>query len=74
MLMGLRLAEGVDLAAKAARFGLDPAELCDGGKLTFYGRQGLTWHDGTRVGVTPQGMPLLDALLAELVPTALVSA
>jgi putative oxygen-independent coproporphyrinogen III oxidase len=74
MLMGLRLAEGVDLAALAARFGLSEAELCDPAKLDFYGRQGLAWRNGDRVGVTPQGMPLLDALLGELVPVDLVSA
>lgn len=74
MLMGLRLAEGVDLAALAARFGLSEAALCDPAKLDFYARQGLAWRRGGRVGVTPQGMPLLDALLGELVPADLVSA
>lgn len=74
MLMGLRLREGVDLAAMAARFALDGAALCDPAKLAFYETQGLTWRSGSRIGVTPDGMPLLDALLAELVPAALVSA
>ena len=32
MLMGLRLAEGIDLAALAARFGLGEAALCDAGQ------------------------------------------
>jgi oxygen-independent coproporphyrinogen-3 oxidase len=72
MLMGLRLAEGVDLAAKAARFGLREDELCDPAKLAFYAAQGLAWRHGARVGVTPQGMPLLDGLLGELVPAGLV--
>jgi putative oxygen-independent coproporphyrinogen III oxidase len=74
MLMGLRLAEGVDLDAYALRFGLPTDELCDPSKLAFYASQGLTWQKGGRVGVTPQGMPLLDALLGELVPAALVAA
>ncbi len=74
MLMGLRLREGVDLAAMAARFALDGAALCDPAKLAFYETQGLTWRSGSRIGVTPDGMPLLDALLGELVPAALVSA
>jgi oxygen-independent coproporphyrinogen-3 oxidase len=74
MLMGLRLAEGVDLAATARRFGLAETELCDTAKLAFYARQGLAWRQDARVGVTPEGMPLLDALLGELVPEALVSA
>jgi oxygen-independent coproporphyrinogen-3 oxidase len=74
MLMGLRLAEGVDLAAMGHRFDLAIEELCDQAKLAFYGRQGLVWQDGERIGVTPQGMPVLDALLGELVPAALVTA
>jgi oxygen-independent coproporphyrinogen-3 oxidase len=74
MLMGLRLAEGVDLAAKAARFGVSVDELCDPAKLEFYIKQGFAWQEGTRIGVTPQGMPVLDGLLGELVPAALVAA
>ncbi|MEJ5975936.1 radical SAM family heme chaperone HemW [Novosphingobium sp. PS1R-30] len=74
MLMGLRLAEGVDIARLAARFGLSQHQLCDPAKLTFYAGQGLTWRAGPRLGVTPQGMPLLDALLGELVPAELVAA
>jgi oxygen-independent coproporphyrinogen-3 oxidase len=74
MLMGLRLAEGIDLAAMAARFGLAQDELCDPGKFAFYAEQGLVWRTGDRIGVTGDGMPLLDALLGELVPAALVAA
>ena len=73
MLMGLRLREGLDLAAAAARFGFRPAELIDPGKLTLYRAQGLVWQDDTRIGVTEAGMPLLDALLGELVPAELVA-
>ena len=72
MLMGLRLAEGVDLAQIAARFGLTPAELCHADKAAFYARQGLVRQQGDRLTVTEQGMSLLDGLLAELVPEALV--
>jgi coproporphyrinogen III oxidase-like Fe-S oxidoreductase len=74
MLMGLRLAEGVDLAELAARFGLNASELHDAPRCSRYQRQGLLWFEGSRVGVTPAGMPLLDALLAEIVPDDLVSA
>ena len=74
MLMGLRLREGIDLAAMAARFGLAPAALLDPAKAELYRQQGLVWQDGTRVGVTEAGMPLLDALLGELVPAELVEA
>ncbi|MFC0685203.1 radical SAM family heme chaperone HemW [Novosphingobium clariflavum] len=72
MLMGLRLGEGVDLAALADRFGLTPDQLCVGGKAAFYETQGLVWRQGSRLGVTDQGMALLDGLLAELVPADLV--
>lgn len=74
LLMGLRLAEGVDLAAMSRRFGFSAAELIDPAKLALYESLGLAWRTGERVGVTPQGMPLLDALLGELVPAALVAA
>ena len=50
MLMGLRLREGVDLAALATRFGLTEAELCDPAKLAFYRAQGLVWQRGARIG------------------------
>ncbi|WP_374280743.1 radical SAM family heme chaperone HemW [Novosphingobium sp.] len=74
MLMGLRLREGVDLTALAARFGLAPEALCDADKLEFYTRQGLCWSGDGRIGVSDAGMPLLDGLLAELVPADLVAA
>ena len=74
LLMGLRLAEGVDLAGLSERFALAPGELVDPAKLALYESLGLAWRNGRRIGVTPQGMPLLDALLGELVPAALVTA
>ena len=72
MLMGLRLREGVNLGELASRFGLDPAELHNATKTIFYEKQELVWQSGAKLGVTESGMPLLDALLAELVPSALV--
>ncbi|WP_395394849.1 radical SAM family heme chaperone HemW [Novosphingobium sp. BL-8A] len=72
MLMGLRLDEGVDLDSLAARFGLAIADLCVEAKAAFYERQGLVWRKGNRLGVTDQGMALLDGLLGELVPADLV--
>lgn len=74
MLMGLRLREGIEPAALAARFSLAPAALLDPAKAELYRQQGLVWQDGARVGVTEAGMPLLDALLGELVPAELVEA
>ncbi len=72
MLMGLRLAEGIDLAELAARFAVTTGELCDPQRFAFYQTQGLLWQDSSRIGVTEAGMPLLDALLGELVPAGLV--
>ena len=74
LLMGLRLREGIDLAGLAARFELPAQALCNPGKLAFYVAQGMAWRDGARIGVTETGMPLLDGLLAELVPAELVAA
>ncbi|MFZ5744175.1 MAG: radical SAM family heme chaperone HemW [Pseudomonadota bacterium] len=74
MLMGLRLREGIDLAAMAARFALPEAALLDAAKAELYRQQDLVWQVGARVGVTEAGMPLLDALLGELVPAELVEA
>ncbi|MCJ2181885.1 radical SAM family heme chaperone HemW [Novosphingobium sp. 1949] len=73
MLMGLRLREGVDLAALAARFGLAPTDLCHDAKAAFYEDQGLVWREGARIGIAEAGMALLDGLLGELVPENLVS-
>ena len=74
LLMGLRLREGIDLCGFSARFGQTSSALIDQAKLGFYTEQGLTWQRGDRIGVTPQGMPLLDGLLGELVPAELVGA
>lgn len=67
LMMGLRLREGVDVAALAARFALPPGSLIDAAKLAFHEAGGLVRRDGDRVIVSDQGMPLLDALLPELI-------
>jgi oxygen-independent coproporphyrinogen-3 oxidase len=67
LLMGLRLGEGVDLAMLARRLDLPGAALIDAAKARFYGDLGLVRQTGDRLVVTPDGMPLLDALLGELV-------
>ncbi len=72
MLMGLRLAEGVDLGQLSARFALPQAALCDPAKLAFHAGNGLAWRNGDRIGATQRGMVLLDALLGELIPGELV--
>ena len=72
LLMGLRLTEGLDLAALTARFGIGP--LVDETAIARLRALGLVEHEGARLSVTPAGRPLLDALLAELVAERLVEA
>ncbi|MDP2130649.1 MAG: radical SAM family heme chaperone HemW [Erythrobacter sp.] len=74
LLMGLRLTEGVDLAALTARFGLPRAGLIEDVALTRLITLGLMWQDGARIGVALPGRALLDALLAEVVADTLVAA
>ena len=74
LLMGLRLREGVDLSKLEARFGFGSEALLDRSKLDLHTNLGLVWQSGSNIGVTSKGMPLLDALLADLVNDALVSA
>jgi oxygen-independent coproporphyrinogen-3 oxidase len=74
LLMGLRLTEGVDLAALSARFGLPLGGLVEEAALARLVSLGLMWQDGSRIGVAPPGRALLDALLAEIVADTLVAA
>ncbi len=67
LLMGLRLREGVDLSHIARRTGFGPAALFHGDKLALLSREGLITRDVERVTVTAQGMPVLDAILGEIV-------
>lgn len=73
LLMGLRLGEGIDLAALGARFGFPETALIDPAKRAFHIGNGLLREEAPRLIVTEAGMPLLDALLAELVPVDLVT-
>lgn len=74
LLMGLRLAEGIDLAGMAQRFGLPEESLLDPQEVIGARKLDLLWKRGSHVGVTGRGMPLLDALLPRLVSDSLVSA
>ena len=67
LMMGLRLDEGIDLAAMARRFGIAAEALIDPRKQALYENQGLVRRDGSQIAVTEAGMPLLDALLPELI-------
>ncbi|HEX7857369.1 MAG TPA: radical SAM family heme chaperone HemW [Sphingobium sp.] len=64
LMMGLRLAEGVDLRALGERLGVK-ADV-DRKAAARLQAQGLVQMDGERIIVTPEGMLLLDAILAAL--------
>ncbi|MFC3099465.1 radical SAM family heme chaperone HemW [Altererythrobacter lauratis] len=74
LLMGLRLTEGINLAALAARFALPHDNLINRAAMAELERLGLVWQTPARLGVTPAGMPLLDAILPRLVADGLVAA
>ena len=73
LLMGLRLTEGIDLADLSRRFSIPREQLVNPEKLALYGTLGLVAREGDHLAVTDAGMPLLDALLGELVPEELVA-
>ena len=73
LLMGLRLAEGIDLAAMSTRFGMNEQALIDMREVERLAQLGLVGRSGNRLIVTDAGMPLLDAVLGELVADELVS-
>ncbi|HSG55785.1 MAG TPA: coproporphyrinogen III oxidase, partial [Paracoccaceae bacterium] len=74
LLMGLRLAEGIDLSALSARVAIPPEHLVDPVEEAGLAALGLLRRDGQRLIITPKGMPLLDAILPRIVPDELVSA
>jgi len=74
LLMGLRLSEGVSLPDIAGRFGLDANHLIDCHRCEMLERLGFVRRTGGRLVVTGKGMPVLDAVLGELVHPELVAA
>lgn len=62
LLMNLRLAEGLDLAAYEKRWGTTPSPA----RIADLMGQGLIAREGTMLRATPQGMLLLNSLIAEL--------
>ena len=65
LVMGLRLTEGVDLERIAAATGLH--HLVEPTAERRLANLGLVRRDGARLALTEQGMPLLDAVLTDLV-------
>jgi oxygen-independent coproporphyrinogen-3 oxidase len=67
LMMGLRLAEGVDLADLAARTGVAQEALVDEAAIVRLAGHGLLVRTDDHLTVTPAGMLLLDGILAEIV-------
>ena len=70
LLMGLRLAEGVDLGRIARIGGTRPDALIDGRAVQRLAAQGLIVSDADHLTVTEAGMLLLDAILPLVVADA----
>ncbi|MEJ0027873.1 MAG: radical SAM family heme chaperone HemW [Rhizomicrobium sp.] len=62
LLMNLRLAEGLDLAAYRARWGTAPSAA----RITSLAEDGLLTLDGDHLTATPRGRLLLNSVIAEL--------
>ena len=62
LLMNLRLAEGLDLAAYRARWGMEP----DAKRMQSLVDDGLLRRDGERLIATPRGRLLLNSVIAAL--------
>jgi oxygen-independent coproporphyrinogen-3 oxidase len=74
LVMGLRLAEGIDADALAQRFGLD--SIVDWAKIDRLVRSGHLARSGGLIAATSKGRLLLDRILGEIAlpePIALVS-
>jgi oxygen-independent coproporphyrinogen-3 oxidase len=75
LVMGLRLREGIDAGAIAARFGLPM--LVDWRRVERLADSGHLVRDGERIALTAKGRLVLDHILGEIaatVPAALVAA
>ena len=65
LVMGLRLDEGIDIAALKRR-GIDLAIILDEPAIDRLSSTGLIVHDEDRLRLTESGMPVLDAILREI--------
>jgi oxygen-independent coproporphyrinogen-3 oxidase len=63
---GLRLSEGIDTQEFEARFGRDPWTLY-GAELEPFLDAGMMWKEGSRVGLTRQGMLVANEILTTFV-------
>ena len=74
LLMGLRLAGGIDLAAFEARFGRSRWAMVSEQALATYTNLGFVWQRSDRIGVERKGMAVLNTLISALVEDGLVGA
>lgn len=63
LVMGLRLAQGIDLAMLSQRFG---RSIVDDEVVARLCGHGLLWREGDRVGTSDHGRLLLDSILGEI--------
>ncbi|MEO6432422.1 MAG: radical SAM family heme chaperone HemW [Sphingomicrobium sp.] len=71
LVMGLRLAEGVDIGRVAERFACDPVDWVEVDRLVASGH---LQRSGGRIALTPAGRLLLDHILGRIAATAPVTA
>jgi len=69
LMMGLRLVEGVDLAALEARLGVD-ARTLHAESIARHVRAGLLELEGTRLCLTPRGLDLTSYVIRSFLPDA----
>lgn len=67
LMMGLRLADGIDRATFASVAGADPVDALDAARLEPLVRAGFLEVDATHLRATPEGRQRLNALLERLV-------
>ncbi len=72
ILMGLRLAEGLDLAALEARFDIPRWSMLSKDAVETYSDLGFVWQREDRIGVEGKGLAVLNTLIAALVDDELV--
>jgi oxygen-independent coproporphyrinogen-3 oxidase len=66
LVMGLRLADGIDAAAFKNRTGLELAGILRRDRVARLMTQGLIEHDARGLRLTPAGQPFVDAVLREI--------
>ncbi len=74
ILMGLRLAEGLDLSALEARFDIPRWSMLSKDAVETYSELGFVWQREDRIGVEGKGFAVLNTLIAALVDDELVQA